>query len=124
MVMWGLSYLSGCSRLKKYVPTLDWMMISQFTNNCFLDFLSQSFHVFGAGRLGWIGSRWVGLGRVNNGLSFNRVGLKLARIFRVKILAAQPVLKIGLVGPNNLLKVKKIRAGRAWLGYTRSGHIG
>ena len=38
-------------------------------------------------------------------------GLKLARIFRTKILAAQLALKIGLIGSNSLLKVKKIRAG-------------
>ena len=43
---------------------------------------------------------------------------------RAKILVAQPVLKTGLVGPNSLLKAKKIRAGRARSGHTRLGHIG
>ena len=55
----------------------------------------------------------VELDRANNGLSQNQIGPKLDRIFWAKILAAQPALKIGLVGPNSILKVKKIRVGRA-----------
>ena len=47
-------------------------------------------------------------GRANSGLGQNRAGPKLARFFRAKILVAQPVLKIGLVKPNSLLKAKKI----------------
>ena len=66
----------------------------------------------------------VGLGRVNGGLSQNRVGSKLTLFFRIKILTAQPVLKIGLIGPNCLLKVKKIRTDRVGPGHTGSGHIG
>ena len=58
-------------------------------------------------------------GRANGGLGQNRAGPKLARFFRIKILTAQPTLKTGLVGPNSLLKAKKIRAGRAG-----QGHIG
>ena len=54
----------------------------------------------------------------------NRAGPKLARIFQAKILVAQPTLKTGLVGPNSLLKAKKIRAGRVGSGYTGPGHIG
>ena len=49
----------------------------------------------------------TGLGRANSGPGQNRVGLKLARFFRAKILTAQPVLKTGSVGPNSLFKVKK-----------------
>ena len=55
----------------------------------------------------------AGLGRVNSGLGQNRARQKLARIFWTKILAAQPALKTGLVGPNSLLKAKKIQVGRA-----------
>ena len=55
----------------------------------------------------------AGLGRANNGLGQNLAGPKLARIFRAKILVTQPALKTGLVGPNSLLKAKKIRADRA-----------
>ena len=36
-----------------------------------------------------------------------RAGSKLARFFRVKILTAQPVLKVGLVGPNSIFMAKK-----------------
>ena len=64
------------------------------------------------------------LGRANSGLGQNRVGPKLARIFRANILVAQPALKIGLVGPNSLLKVKKIWTDRAGSGHTGPGHIG
>ena len=61
----------------------------------------------------------AGLGRANGGLGQNRAWPKLARFFRAKILTAQPALKTGLVGPNSLLKAKKIRAGQAepyWAG--------
>ena len=67
---------------------------------------------------------WAGLSRANSGLGQNRDGPKLAWIFRAKILAAQPALKIGLVGPNILLKAKKIRASRAGSGHTGPSHIG
>ena len=70
----------------------------------------------------WAGR--VGLGRANSGPGQNRAGLKLARFFRAKILVAQPALKIRLVGPNSLLKAKKIRADRVGLGHTGPGHIG
>ena len=49
----------------------------------------------------------VGLGRVNSGPGQNRVGLKLARFFRAKILTAQPALKTGPIWPNSLFKAKK-----------------
>ena len=63
------------------------------------------------------------MGRANSGLGQNRAGPKLAWIFWAKILAAQPALKTGLVGPNSLLKAKKIRAGRAGSGHTDLGQI-
>ena len=66
----------------------------------------------------------AGLGWANSGLGENRVGPKLARFFRAKILVAQPALKTGLVGPNSLLKAKKNRASRAGSGHTGPGHIG
>ena len=79
----------------------------------------------------WVGQ--AGLGRANSGLGQNRVGPKLAWFFRAKILVAQPALKTGLVGPNSLLKAKKIRAGRAelghigqeqnWLGFFRANNL-
>ena len=61
----------------------------------------------------------AGLGWANSGLGQNRTGPKLARFFWAKILIVHPALKTGLVGPNNLLKAKKIRTG--WVG---SGHTG
>ena len=64
----------------------------------------------------------AGPDRANSGPDQNRVGAKLARFFRAKILTTQPALKTGPVGPNSLLKAKKIRAGRA--GPTGPGHIG
>ena len=45
----------------------------------------------------------AGLDQANGGLGENQA----------KILTAQPALKIRLVGPNSLLKAKKIRMGRA-----------
>ena len=54
----------------------------------------------------------------------NRAGPKLARFFRVKILTAQPVLKIGPVVPNSHFRAKTIRVGRAGPGHTGLGHIG
>ena len=66
----------------------------------------------------------VGLDRANSGLGQSLVGLKLARIFQAKILVAQPALKTELVGPNSLLKAKKIRVGQAGSGHTGPGHIG
>ena len=65
-----------------------------------------------------------GLSLANNGLGQNQVGSKLARIFWAKILVAHPALKTRLVGPNSLLKAKKIPAGRAGSGHTEQGHIG
>ena len=58
----------------------------------------------------------AGLGRANIGPGQNRVGPKLARFFRSKILTAQPALKTWPVGPNNLFKAKKNSGGpgRAW----------
>ena len=75
------------------------------------------------------------MGRAKTGLIFSGqnwpgfFGQKLARFFRAKILTAQPVLKIGSIGPNSLLKAKKIRAGwtgsgHTGLGHTRLGHTG
>ena len=65
----------------------------------------------------------AGPDRANNGPGQNRVGPKLVRFFRAKILTAQPVLKIGPVGPNSLFKVKKkIRAGWAEPGHTGPRH--
>ena len=55
----------------------------------------------------------VGLGRAKSGPGQNRAGPKLARFFRAKNLIAQPALKTRMVGPNSLLKAKKIQAGRA-----------
>ena len=54
-------------------------------------------------------------GWANSGSGQNRAGPKLARFFRAKILTAQPALKTGPVGPNNLFKAKKNsgRSGRA-----------
>ena len=69
-------------------------------------------HRFGVHKVGNRASR-AGLGRANSGLGQNRARPKLAWFFRAKILVAQPALKTGLVGPNSLLKVKKIRADRA-----------
>ena len=63
-----------------------------------------------------------GLGRVNNGLGLNWpnfLGLKIG----LKILVAQLVLKTGLIGPNNLLKAKKIKADQTGSGHIGSGHI-
>ena len=51
------------------------------------------------------------------------IGPKLTQFFRAKILAAQPVLKTRLVGPNSLLKAKKIRASRAILDRAKFGLI-
>ena len=62
----------------------------------------------------WVGR--AGLDRANNGLGQNRVGSKLARTVQAKILAAQPALKTGLVGPNSLLKAKKKKIGQAGSG--------
>ena len=53
------------------------------------------------------------VGPANSGLGQNRVRSNLTRIFRTKILAAQPALKTGLVGPNSLLKAKKKKSGRS-----------
>ena len=64
------------------------------------------------------------LGQANNGPGQNRVGPKLVRFFRAKILTAQPALKTGLGGPNTLFKAKKNRTGRARPGHTGLGHIG
>ena len=61
--------------------------------------------------------------RIRAGNRADWAGPKLARFFRVKLLVAQPALKTGLVGPNSLLKAKKIRTGRAGSGHTGSGHI-
>ena len=55
---------------------------------------------------------WAKLGQANSGLDQNRTGSKLVQIFRTKFLIAQPALKTGLVGPNGLLKEKKIRPDR------------
>ena len=55
----------------------------------------------------------AGLDRANSGQGQNRAGPKLARFFRAKFLTAQPALKTGPVGPNSILKAKKIREGRA-----------
>ena len=49
----------------------------------------------------------TGLGRANSGPGQNRVGPKLARFFRAKILTVQLVLKTGPVEPNSLFKAKK-----------------
>ena len=68
----------------------------------------------------------VGLGRANSGLGHNRVGSKLVRFFRAKILVAQPALKTGLVRPNSLLKAKKFgqaEPGQAILGMAKFGPI-
>ena len=65
----------------------------------------------------------AGLGRANNGLGQNPSGPKLAWIFRAKILAAQPAIKIGLVWLNNLLKAKKIQTGRAGSSHTGPSQI-
>ena len=64
----------------------------------------------------------AGLGWANSGPGQNRAGPNLARFFRAKILTTQSALKIGPVGPNNLLKGKKIRVGRAEPGHTGLGH--
>ena len=64
----------------------------------------------------------AGLGRANSGLGQNRTGPKLIRIFRAKILVAQPTLKTRLVEPNSLLKAKKNRADRAGSGHTGASH--
>ena len=66
----------------------------------------------------------TGLGRANSGLGQNRGGPKLAQIFLTKILAAQAALKTGLVGPNSLLKAKKIRTSRVGSSHTGPDHIG
>ena len=73
----------------------------------------------------------AGLGRANSGLGQNWARQKLVRIFRAKILAAQPALKIGLAGPNSVLKAKKLGhvgpgwaiPGRAILGRAKFGPI-
>ena len=57
------------------------------------------------------GSGWVGSYQQWAGPKSGRA--KIGPIFRDQILVAQPVLKTGLIGPNSLLKVKKIQAGRA-----------
>ena len=56
-------------------------------------------------------------------LAIERAGPKLGRFFMAKILTAQPALKIGSVGPNSLLKAKKL-FGRVGSGHTEPGHIG
>ena len=66
----------------------------------------------------------AGPGRANSGPGQNRAGPKLAPFFRAKILITQPALKTGPVGPNNLFKAKKIRAGRVGPGHTGLGHNG
>ena len=66
----------------------------------------------------------AGLGRANSGLSQNKARPKLARIFRAKILAVQPVVKTGQVGPNSIFKTKKIRASRTGPGHTGPSHNG
>ena len=65
----------------------------------------------------------AGLDRAKSGLGQNQAGPKLARFFWAKILTAQPVLKIGPVGPNSFLKAKKIQAGRAMPGHIGPGQI-
>ena len=65
-----------------------------------------------------------GAGWANSGPGQNRAGPKHAQFFRVKILTTQPALKIWPVGPNSILKAKKIRTGRAGPGHTGQGHIG
>ena len=62
----------------------------------------------------------AGLGRSNSGSGQNRVGPKLARFFRAKILTAQPALKTGPVGPNSLFKAIKNSGGP---GHTGPGQI-
>ena len=79
----------------------------------------QARHHFGPWLQPTRASNRAGPGGANSGLGQNRAGPKLARIFPAKILVTQPALKTELVGPNSLLKAKKIRAGRAG-----SGHIG
>ena len=64
------------------------------------------------------------LGRANSGQGQNRVGPKLVRFFRAKILTAQPALKTGPVGLNSLFKAKKIPAGRAGPSHTGLSHTG
>ena len=59
------------------------------------------------------------VGRVGLGQQWTR-----SKSDRAKILTTQPLLKIGLVGPNSLLKTKKNLVGRAGLGHTGPGHIG
>ena len=44
--------------------------------------------------------------------------------FWAKILTVQSALKTGSIGPNSLLKAKKIREGRVWPGHTGLGHTG
>ena len=77
-------------------------------------------HVYGL----WVEVAIGGAGPDWAGPTVGRVGPKLARFFRAKILTAQPALKIGPVGPNSLFKAKKkkIRAGRAGPGHTGLGH--
>ena len=75
-------------------------------------------HSWGERGHGRAGNR---VGRVNSRLGQNRAGPKLAQIFRTKILAAQPALKTGMVGPNSLLKAKTILTGRAGSGQIWSG---
>ena len=65
----------------------------------------------------------AGLGQANSGLGQNRAEPKLARFFQTKILVAQSALKIRLIGPNSLLKAKKIRVSRVGSGHTGSGQI-
>ena len=73
----------------------------------------------GRAGLGWTGPK-MGRAKIGPGQNWpDFFGPKLARFFRAKILTAQPSLKTGPVGPNSLLKAKKIQAGRAgpyWTG--------
>ena len=92
----------------------------------FLPLLVVHFTLFCMNRINFLTTYRAGnrADRANSELGQNRARLKLARFFRAKILVAQLALKIGLVGPNSLLKAKKIRAGRAEPGHTGLGHIG
>ena len=57
----------------------------------------------------------VGLGWVKNGS---------AKTGSDQNLTAQPVLKIGLIGPNSPFKIKKIRTGRVGPSHTGLDHTG
>ena len=84
---------------------------------------TKDFVLRGSGIRGGNRGGRAGLGRANSGSDQNQAGPKLTRFFRAKILTAQPVLKIGLVGPNSLFKAKKNSAGRAGPGHTWPGQI-